>query len=60
MEFSFIELCAFGIVCWAGGNAIVITGIFFRNLIIDHMDGDTPLVRYNLKSELDRALGKKE
>jgi len=39
MEFSFIELCAFGVACWIGGNIILIAILLVCRFISDHRDG---------------------
>lgn len=60
IELSPIELAIFGVGCFIVGNVILFAMIWTWNRILDYMDGNTPMVRHDIKSKLESALGKKE
>ena len=60
MEFNFIELVAFGIISFLVISAALIAILLVCKWISDYMDASTPLVRHDIKSQLESALGKKE
>ena len=60
IELNPIELVIFGVLCLVLGNIALTAIIWTWNRMTDYMDGNTPVVRHNIKSKLEGALGKKD
>lgn len=60
IELTPIELVIFGVLCFVAGNIIPRVVVWTWKLAIGWGNGNTSLVRPNIKSELDSTLGKKD
>ena len=60
IEFNPIELVTFAIASFLVISGALLVIVAVCKCISDYMDGNTPMVRLNIKSELDSALGKKD